>query len=106
MILGLLLFGWKLWRERHDEKPLDLTQAIWLVPWFGGLCLLSWLGQFGGGLDLLSPMWGSLAVAVFALALFPLTIALRLPAERSAAYVAEDHLDADPPSGPPAALAT
>lgn len=104
--LGLALFGWKLWRERHDEKPLDLTQAIWLVPWFGGLCLLSWLGQFGGGLDVLSPLWGSLAVAVFALALFPLTIALRLPAERSAAYVAEDHLDADPPTEPPTRLAT
>lgn len=95
MAIGALMFLWKLWRDRHDTKPLDLRQAIWLLPWFGGLCVLSWLGSFGGGREVLSAVWGTVAAAALALSLFPLAVHLRLPSDRTLAYVTEDHLDED-----------
>lgn len=41
---GLLLIRF---RGRLDE--MDLTEALWLVPYFTGFGLISFLGQFGTG---------------------------------------------------------
>jgi amino acid transporter len=106
IVLGGLIFLWRVWRTRvrRSEGPAtgvgagtddlaearDIREAAWLVPWFVGLFLLSWIGGFGGGHGWLSPFWGSAATAVLAVAIFPLAVRLRLPAERTIAYVEED----------------
>lgn len=104
IVLGGLIFLWRVWRTHvlrsrstgtgagTDDlaEAYDIREATWLVPWFGGLFLLSWIGGFGAGHGWLSPFWGSAATAVLAVAIFPLAVRLRLPAERTAAYVDED----------------
>ncbi|MGI9578834.1 MAG: APC family permease [Microthrixaceae bacterium] len=106
IVLGGVIFAWRVWRTRarrasgayasSDAATTDLTEefdireAAWLLPWFGGLFLLSWIGGFGDGHNVLSPFWGSAATALLAVAIFPLAVKLRLPAERTAAYVDED----------------
>ena len=100
VVVGGLLFAWRAFRGRRNPAesddprspghPWELREAAWLVPWFVGLFVLSWVGGFGEGRGWLSPLWGSLATAALAVAVFPLAVKLRLPAERTATYVDED----------------
>jgi amino acid transporter len=109
IVLGGLIFAWRVWRQRSRRaraapddvaEEYDIREAAWLVPWFGGLFLLSWMGGFGQGRLWLSPLWGSVATAALALAVFPLAVRLRLPAERTAAYVDEDVREVGVPAEP------
>ncbi len=68
---GAALFVWQAWRDRRGnvssgddgEGPAtyEVREAAWLVPWFAGLFVISWMGSFGGGHGWLSPLWGSIA---------------------------------------------
>ncbi len=90
IVLGGVLFAWRGFRARGTGKQYEIRQAAWLAPWFLGLFLISWMGSFGEGRDWLSPMWGSLATAALAVAVFPLAVKLRLPSHRTATYIDED----------------
>jgi hypothetical protein len=56
---------------------------LWVLPWFVGLGIISYLGQYGG-IGVI-PSWVDLGVvAVFSLAIFYLGVRLALPPERVA----------------------
>jgi amino acid transporter len=75
-----------------ERPPLDPRSLVWILPWFAGLTVISYLGQYGG--TKLIPEWVDLGVvAAFSLLICVLAVHLRLPAERVTATVAADPLD-------------
>ncbi|HEY2764422.1 MAG TPA: APC family permease [Pseudonocardiaceae bacterium] len=90
ILAGYVLFGLTYLLGRPVERPpLDPQALAWIVPWFAGLTMISYLGQYGG--EKIIPEWVDLGlVAVFALVIFYLAVRLALPAQRVAAAVAAD----------------
>jgi amino acid transporter len=76
-----------------ERPPLDPRSLAWIVPWFGGLALISYLGQYGG--IRLIPEWVDLGVvAVFSLVICYVAVAFSLSSHRVAAAVATDQHEA------------
>jgi hypothetical protein len=69
--------------KKSKEQPLDAQALLWLLPWFVGLGLISYLGQYDG-IGVIPPWVDLGVVAVFALAIFYLGVRLSLPASRVA----------------------
>ena len=62
------------------DTPLQIKPALWLVPYFGGLWLLTWLApKMLGGHDYLSFVQVMAASAIFSLAIFYLALRLAQP---------------------------
>ncbi|MEM9107514.1 MAG: APC family permease [Pseudomonadota bacterium] len=62
MVIGAVIFAFRMRDMNRDD--LDLRQAAWLVPYFAGIGLLSYLGSFGG-IKVLSQGYDIAACAVF-----------------------------------------
>ncbi|MFN3623696.1 MAG: APC family permease [Hyphomicrobium sp.] len=74
---GALLIAVHYWT--HESEKLDLKQSLWFWLFIDGLGVLSFVGNYGGGLGLL-PKYGDLAiVAAFSLLVFWIAIRDRLP---------------------------
>ncbi|OHV32666.1 amino acid transporter [Pseudofrankia sp. EUN1h] len=84
IIAGLVLFaGYRATQPAGRWPALEWRSALWLLPWLGGLTVISWLGQFGGGLAVI-PFWVDIAVVVaFSIAIFELAVRTAPPAARS-----------------------
>jgi amino acid transporter len=52
--------------------------ATWVVPWFAGLALLSYLGPYGDGQNVLGFGWSFLVIAVFSVIIYALALRFRL----------------------------
>jgi amino acid transporter len=63
--------------------------ATWMLPWLAGLCLLSWIGPYGGGRNDLSFGWSFPVIAVFSLAIFVLALTCRLQPDTVRRHVEE-----------------
>jgi len=64
-------------KQRHTD--LDLKALLWLAPYLGGLVLISYLGAYGGGINIIKFGWDFLIIALFTVFIFYLAIATRLP---------------------------
>ncbi len=72
-----------------ERPPLDELSLAWILPWFAGLTLISYLGQYGG--HKIIPQWVDLGVvAGFSLVICYLAVALGLPSHRVTAAIAAD----------------
>ncbi|MBG6172492.1 amino acid transporter [Labrenzia sp. EL_208] len=95
--LGIcLLVGLVLLVVRNSQggfDSLDWREAMWLAPYLGGLVLLSYLGSFGGGSDVIPLGPDILAVAVLATGVYYLANRLSLPKGKFDRYLAEEELD-------------
>ena len=71
-LIGLVLFGVNYVRTPVAERPvLDWRASAWVLPWLGGLAVISKLGQFGG--DKVIPFWVDLVVvAAFSVGVYAL----------------------------------
>jgi amino acid transporter len=90
IVAGYLIFGisYALGRSR-ERPPLDLRALVWILPWFTGLAVISYLGQYGG--MKLIPEWIDLGVvAAFSMVIFYSAVALSLPRDRVLAAVADE----------------
>ena len=65
-----------------EKPPLDPIALAWMLPWFGGLAVISLLGQYGDGLGILPEWIDLLVVAVFSVAIFFLGVRMALPRAR------------------------
>ena len=88
VLLGFVLLaihetGW----GRHTPK-LDLRAGFWMLPWLGGVTLISWLGRYpgldkhAGNLGHLDMVSGLVVIVIFSAAIMALAQALRLRGER------------------------
>jgi amino acid transporter len=76
-----------------ERPPLDLRSLVWILPWFTGLTVISYFGQYGG--TKLIPEWVDLGVvAAFSLVICYVAVQLSLPSHRVAAAVAADEHEA------------
>ena len=90
VLLGYLLMG--ISRETHanpNAGDLDWASAIWLWPYLAGMALISFLGQFGGGREVIPFWWDMVIVTGFSLAVYAVAIKLRLPEEKVDKYTRE-----------------
>jgi amino acid transporter len=94
IVAGYALFGISSALDRPMERPpLDPQSLGWILPWFAGLTLISWLGQYDG--IKVIPEWVDLVVvAIFSLVIYYVAGALSLPSHRVAAAVALDQREA------------
>jgi amino acid transporter len=87
---GYVIFGISYALGRPFERPpLDPRSLVWILPWFTGLAVISYFGQYGG--TKLIPEWVDLGVvAAFSLVICYVAVRLSLPSHRVAAAVAAD----------------
>ncbi|MGH3570790.1 MAG: APC family permease [Pseudonocardiaceae bacterium] len=87
---GYVIFGISYALGRPFERPpLDPRSLVWILPWFAGLTVISYFGQYGG--TKLIPEWVDLGVvAAFSLVICYVAVRLSLPSHRVAAAVAAD----------------
>ena len=87
VLLGYLLMGIsRITHANPVHSPLDWQAAIWLWPYLGGLTLISYLGQFQGGRNVIPFYWDLVVVAVWSLIVYYTAIRLRLPEEKVDEY--------------------
>jgi amino acid transporter len=94
IVAGYVLFGISYALGRPIERPpLDPRTLVWILPWFAGLTVISYLGQYGG--TKVIPEWVDLGVvAAFSLVICYVAVQLSLPSHRVSAAVAADEREA------------
>jgi amino acid transporter len=94
ILAGFVIFGLSYAFKHPVEKPpLDPIALAWMVPWLGGLALISFLGQYGG-IGVLPDWIDLLVVAGFSLVIFYIGVRVALPRDRVHAAFAEDEAEA------------
>ncbi|MEM6891669.1 MAG: APC family permease [Pseudomonadota bacterium] len=88
--IGMVLLVIRFWNRLDD---MDVAEAIWLVPYFTGIGLISYLGQFGDGALRLIPFGWDIALSVlFSVVIFILAVRSSLPDEKFLHYIAEEEI--------------
>jgi amino acid transporter len=83
IVIGLVVFAiYKLFTERGKTLPVDFRASIWLWPYLCGLTLVSYLGGFGGGKELLSNLAASVCLLVLSVFCIYLAAKVSLSTER------------------------
>ena len=88
VLLGLVLFGVRELLARGRTPRLDLRHGLWVLPWLGGLCLISWLGSYpnlgkgAGNVGVIDFNLGFLVTFLLSALVMWLAQRSRLPAER------------------------
>jgi amino acid transporter len=77
------------------SSPMEWTAgATWMLPWFGGLALMSYLGPYGGGRDVMPFGWSFLVIAAFSALIFVLGLKVRLLPDAVEAHVEASRTEA------------
>ena len=77
-----------------------LAGAVWALPWLGGLCLISYLGDYpdrsahAGNRALISFGWGFVVVLGLTALVYVLAVLARLPRERVEAHIEQTSAEA------------
>ncbi len=90
LIVGLLLL---LARFSGKLGEMDITEALWLIPYFIGIGLISYLGQFGEGAQKQIPFgWDIVVCTVFSVVIFVLAVRSALPQDKFQEYIVEEEI--------------
>jgi len=77
MLIGLFFFAAAWWRGRLPTDNHGLKSGLWMLPYLGGLVMISWLGAFGGK-NVIPFGWDFLVIGIFSLAILWLAVKNRL----------------------------
>jgi amino acid transporter len=69
MLIGYVVLGVRAYRKK---MPLDLKRGFWLIPYLLGTAIISYLGSFGGGKNIIHFGWDFLIIAVFTVLIYRL----------------------------------
>jgi amino acid transporter len=100
VILGLVVLAGHELLYGKRTPSLELRAGFWVIPWLGGLALISWLGaypdpaQHAGNLGLLGIDTAIPVIAVFSALIMWLAYAFRLPAAQVREHLAEAQAEA------------
>lgn len=93
---GLLGLFYLFSRDRSRIPPLHFRSGWWILPWLGGLALISYLGYYNGGLGLLGLWVGEACIAVFSVAIFALAVSQRLTSTEVAEVISRTDTEPNP----------
>jgi amino acid transporter len=91
VLLGFVLLAVFHLTGRGDQPPLDWRAgATWVVPWLGGLCLISYLGDYpdkatdpgASNTHTITFGWGFVVLFVLSAVIYWLALKVRLPQEQ------------------------
>ncbi|WP_207948228.1 APC family permease [Metallococcus carri] len=88
VLLGLVLLA-VMSAMGHAKPPFEWKSGAWMLPWLGGLAILSYLA---GDLDdkaIMSFGWSCLLTVIFSVAVYYFAVMNRLPEERMDTHIAE-----------------
>ncbi|WP_285592876.1 APC family permease [Actinomycetospora sp. NBRC 106378] len=92
IVIGFVLFAaYRAFRASREGlaffgADLQLRSLGWILPWLGGILVISALGQYDGA-EIIPEWIDLLAVAVWSLVIFYLAVAMAMPAEEVARQV-------------------
>lgn len=73
MIIGMIFFVFAVIRGRLPIDSLGLRSALWVIPYFAGLVVISYLGAFGGQ-HVIPFGWDFLVIAIFSISILYLAV--------------------------------
>jgi amino acid transporter len=86
MLVGLAVYAVTIWRARMTWQDTGLQTGLWVVPYFSGLVLISYLGSFGGK-NIIPFGWDFLVIGIFSLTI--MLIAIKNRARMTSTVAAE-----------------
>jgi amino acid transporter len=96
VLIGFVLLGVFHVTGKGDMPPMDWRSgATWALPWLGGLCLISYLGDYpdksdgAGNRAVIGFGWGFIVVLALTAIVYALAMKFRLPQERVREYIRE-----------------
>ena len=77
LLIGFIFFGFAYFRGSIDRKLCGFKSFFWIAPYLGGLTLISYLGSFGGGINVIPFGWDFLVIGIFSVVVLYLAILTR-----------------------------
>ena len=90
LVVGSLLFLVRMSKTGLGE--MDLKQSFWMLPYLGGMAIISWMGSFGGGAGILPFGWDIVVISVFSVAIYWIAVKGCLSSEKYESYLAEEEI--------------
>ena len=90
IMFGGILFAIQRSCDKKMVLPLQWRSALWLLPYFTTLTLISYLGNFGSGKAVIPFGWDFLVIFVFSLCFIYIAFRSRLSAQTSQEILAHD----------------
>ncbi len=88
LLLGLgVLFIHRAFLPDKKSLPLHFSASVWVWPYFAGISLISYLGNFSGGLAVIPFGWDFAVIAIFCILIMWLAMKFKLPAEVTRDYI-------------------
>ncbi len=87
MVSVAFLFAYHYGTERGRHLHLDYKAATWIWPYFAGMALISYCGNFGGGHHIIPFGWDMVTLLVFSIAIITLAVRFTLPTEKTKRYL-------------------
>jgi amino acid transporter len=78
MSIGLTFFVVAYLRGKLKDMEMGMKSMIWLIPYLSGLTLISYLGSFGGGKNIIPFGWDFLVIGLFSMVILYLAVSCRL----------------------------
>lgn len=76
--IGLIIFAYACIKDKVNKAQLGLSSLYWIIPYFSGLTLISYLGSFDG-LGVIPFGWDFLVIGIFSSAVLWIAVTQRLP---------------------------
>lgn len=89
----IILLVYRAFSKSAEQPKLDWLTSIWIWPYIAGLTLISYLGSFGGGKNILHFGWDLVVLAFFSVFIIWLAARFKLPAEQTQKYIASLELE-------------
>jgi amino acid transporter len=90
ILVGYVVFAIAYAASSRAERPsLSLKNGVWSIVYFAGMAVISWLGSFGGGRNLIPFGWDMLVVAGYSVFIYYWAVAQRLSNEEAREHVAQ-----------------
>lgn len=90
LIIGLaVLFIHRFFIQNPEEMPLHWRSSLWIWPYFIGISVISYLGTFGHGHNILPFGWDFAVIALFCILIMWLAIHVKLPNSVTESYILE-----------------
>jgi len=77
ILIGFVFFSIAYFRGNIRRDSVGFKSILWVVPYFGGLGLISYFGSFGGGKNRIPFGWDFLVIAVFSIVILYLAVLSR-----------------------------